>query len=270
MKNLQSITDAWGKWKAKTHHNKCRFTASTNYKKEDRLDGYHEHEVKATAQPIVYDESSPPLESPSTVYELWFDNASDVDQTQVFSKDYSSTESFTWSMTEALSIGVEVSASAGVEGVATASATISTQLSLSSTQEKAVSETQSWSANSTIVVPARSSVKCDMILDVGSYERHFTSPVLLKGDVAIWYDEQVDDHFLWFVSIGHVFREVRDNDLADISGYEIHGSTVIANSRGQMRGKEGVRVSVAVTQYPLRTATAPDQFKAQKSYRVVL
>ena len=267
MNSLQSITDAWGKWIAKKKGTSCRFTASTNYSSQSDLDDYHQYECKVTPLAIVYDGTSPPVGMSDVAYELWYDNSTDVRQSENFQYSSTTEQSFTWSITEALSIGVKISVTEGEPDVASSTQEVSVKLDLSSTQGASSLQAQTWIADTPVQVPAQSSLKCDMLINSQSYDIDFTQSAVIKGDVAIWFADKVawnnndDKHWLWFIPIQQVFNDVIANDLANTSGYSVVSGGVQATAKGVFRGSQGVSVNVATTQYPLRTSATPEQFQ---------
>lgn len=275
MNSLQSITDAWGKWIAKKKGTSCDFTASTNYSSEAELDDYHKYQCTVTTQAIVYDGDAPPTRKADVAYELWYDNASDVRQSEMFTYTATTSQSFTWSVTEALSVGVKVSATEGLPEEASLSEEVSAQVEFSSTQGGSYDDEQSWSVNTPIQVPAQATLKCDMVIDSETYDVDFTQSVIIAGDVAIWFKDKVawngnddDKHYLWFISIGQVFNDVISNKLADTSGYAVVPGGVKATSTGVLRGGQGVSVGVTTTQYPLRSTVSAAEFQPVSSDKI--
>lgn len=256
MNSLQQITDAWGAWYSKQHGTTCRFTASTDYGSQSFLDDYHQYQVSATAQSIVYDGNSLPTNGSNIAFETIYNNNTQVSNQQSLVETETSTQSFTWSITEALSIGVEISATEGVPAVASSTQKVTVTLSLSSTQSETVTNTQSWSVNTTLTIPPESSVKADIVIGTQSYNINFTVSVMLNGYVAIWNNDKVNGHWLWFIPITQVFSDCIANNIIDISGYEIVGGGVSTTAKGVFTGSQGVNVVVNTIQYPLASNDA--------------
>lgn len=261
MQDIQKITDAWGNWFAVNHNTACDFTASTNYSAQSLLDSYHENQVVATLQALNYDTNGSVVNGADYAYELWYDNGTDLQQSEQFIETKTTQQAFTWSLTEALEVGVTLSEEVGVPTVAKTSATVSVKLNLSSTQTTSTSNTQTWQVNTPVQVPAQKSVKADMVINTASYQVNYTAETLLSGYVAVWCRDQVDGHYLWFYPIGWVFTDVINNKLADASGYTLGSGGVIATARGTFTGGQGLSVGVVTKQYPLRSTTAPKDFK---------
>jgi Clostridium epsilon toxin ETX/Bacillus mosquitocidal toxin MTX2 len=252
---LQQITDAWGNWFSSQNGTTCRFTASTNYGSQSFLDQYHQYQTGVTVLGIAYDGNSPPVGGSSIAYELWYDNGTTVQQTNTFQQTNTTTQSFTWSVTEALSLGVEVSATEGVPGVASVGVKVTATFSLSSTQSNTTTNTQTWQVNTPINVPADSSVKADMVISSQSYNINFVQSVLLQGSVAIWNNDKVNGHWLWFYPIDSVFQDCINNNIIDITGYSIANGGVQTQATGVFTGSQGISVGVTANQYPLRTSS---------------
>jgi hypothetical protein len=262
MNSLQQITDAWGNWYSSKNSTTCRFTASTNYGNQSSLAQYHQYQTSATVQNIVYEGNSPPVGGSTVAYELWYDNGTTLQQQSIFQETSATTLSFTLSITESLSIGVEVTVTEGVPAVASASEKVTITVNLSSTQSFTVTNTQTWQVNTPINIPPNSSVKADMVISSQSYNINFTESVLLQGYVAIWNNDKVNGHWLWFFPIESVFQDCITNNIIDTSGYSIIAGGVVTQAKGVFTGSQGISVGLTAKQYPLRTSldeTAPDE-----------
>ncbi|MGZ3458692.1 MAG: ETX/MTX2 family pore-forming toxin [Archangium sp.] len=270
MNDIQKITDTWGNWIAAQRGTSCRFTASTNYGEQSDLSAYTQYQCSVTVEDIAYDGNSPPTNGSTVAYELWYDNGTSLQQSETFNYSATSQQTFNWSITEALSIGVEVSATEGVPSVASSTQKVTVNLSFSSTQGASSSNTQNWSVNTPVQVPPEQSVKCDMVINEQSYDINFTETVLIKGYVAIWFNDKQDwnnngdYHWLWFIPITEVFSDVINNKLIDTTGYVITGGGVQATAQGTFTGSQGVSVGVTTTQYPLRSSASAKDFKPIK------
>ncbi|MGE8553422.1 MAG: ETX/MTX2 family pore-forming toxin [Chryseobacterium jejuense] len=253
MNSLQQITDAWGKWYSQQHGTTCRFTASTDYSSQSFLDDYHQYQVSTTTQSIVYDGDSIPTNGSNVAFETIYNNNTQVSNQQSLIETETSTQSFEWSITEALAIGVEISATEGVPAVASSTQKVTVNLSLSSTQKSTVTNTQSWSVNTMLTIPPQSSIKADIVIGTQSYNINFTVSVMLNGYVAIWNNDKVNGHWLWFIPITQVFSDCIANNIIDTSGYDIVGGGVSTTASGVFTGSQGVNVVVNTIQYPLHS-----------------
>lgn len=276
MASLQQITDTWGNWIASQHGTSCNFTASTNYSAHGELNQYGEYQCTATYQSISYHNiiNTNPTMGSDVAYELWYDNGTSVQQSEVFEYTYTSTQEFTWSITESLSIGVQVSATVGIPDLVDIKTQDTVTLSLSSTQQQSTSQTKSWTVNTTVAVPPESSVQCDVIVQTQLSNLNFTATVNLLGFVAIWFKDQValgapgDLHWLWFIPITSVFSDVVSHNLGDISGYQISGNGILASTTGVFTSNQAIYVGVQNSQYPLRTAAPNSASSAQTTKRL--
>jgi len=251
MNSLQQITDAWGAWYSKQNGTSCRFTASTNYGSQGDLGNYHEYQVSAVCQNIIYDGNSVPTNGSNIAFETIFNNNSQVQNQQSLVETETSTQAFTWSITEAISIGVEISATEGVPAVASSTQKVTVNLSFSSTQSKTVTNTQTWSVNTIVNIPAYSSIKADIVIGTQSYDINFTASVMLNGYVAIWNNDKVNGHWLWFIPITQVFSDCNANNIIDTSGYSFLGGGISTTAKGVFTGSQGINVVVNTIQSPL-------------------
>jgi len=251
MKSLQEITDAWGAWYSKKNGTTCRYTASTNYASQSSLKNYHKYQVTTECQSIIYDGKSVPTNGSNTAFETWFNNDTKIQNQQILKKTETSTQSFTWSITEALSIGVEISATEGVPAVASSTQKVTVDLSLSSTQSKTKTQSQSWEVDTIINIPASSSIKADIVIGTQSYDIKFTAAVNLHGNVAIWNNDKVNGHWLWFIPITSVLADCVAHNIIDTTGYTQVGGGISTKAKGVFSGSQGINVVVNTKQYPL-------------------
>ncbi|MGG7467695.1 ETX/MTX2 family pore-forming toxin [Chryseobacterium arthrosphaerae] len=255
MNSLQQITDAWGKWYSQQHGTTCRFTASTDYSSQSFLDDYHQYQVSTTAQNIVYDDNSLPTNGSEIAFKTIYNNNTQAANQQSLIETATSTQAFEWSITEAVSIGVEISATEGVPAVASSTQKVTVNLSLSSTQKSTVTNSQSWSVNTILTIPPQSTIKADIVIGTQSYNINFTLSVMLNGYVAIWNNDKVNGHWLWFIPITQVFSDCIANNIIDTSGYDFVGGGISTTASGVFTGSQGISVGVNTTQYPLNSNT---------------
>jgi Clostridium epsilon toxin ETX/Bacillus mosquitocidal toxin MTX2 len=285
MQKLEDIIWAWGVFVGRSHGTGCHFTQALNYGNASELNGndsngqpYHNHQCTATVLGMNYDDKSLPTNGSNVAYDLWYDNATDVNQTITFTASSETSQTLTWSITEALSLGLEINSTVGAPGIATSGFKETVTFSFSSTQGKQISDKQTWAVSDPVVVPAQKSVHCQMVIATQSYDINWTAPCLIKGSVAVWFDNRIDlggggDHNLWFVPIEWVLRAVQANNWYDTTGYTDAGNGIIATVRGNFSGSQGIRVDTKPVQTPLRDGTmhskdmvmVPAAFPAKKT-----
>ncbi|RCH70045.1 cytotoxin leucocidin [Streptomyces sp. SDr-06] len=258
---LQEITDAWGQWMARERFpasNGCRFTASTDYGKQNFLADYHRHQVGAKYQDIIYDANAPsPVPGQVSSVATNYRNGTEVEQTVTYKQSKTTEQDLRISVTQSLKIGVTVEVSAEIPAVAKVSETTSIEASLSSTQEFTHKETQTWSVDLPLRIPPKSQVEATLVVGTQKYDIDWTATVTLRGNVAIWFNEKVDlnqdgnRHWLWFVPVEQVFRDCRQHQIIDTPGYEIVADGVNAFASGTFSGGQGVSLNVNADQKPL-------------------
>lgn len=251
MKSLQQITDAWGAWYSSNYGTSCKWTASTNYGSQGDLGAYHQYQVSTDCRSIIYDGNSIPTNGSKVAFETWYNNNSEIADQQTLTKTETSAQSFTWSITESVDIGVEISASEGVPDVASSSQKVTVSLSFSSTQGATVTNEQSWEVNTIVNIPAMSSIKADIVIGSQSYNINFTASVILNGSVAIWNNDKVNGHWLWFMPLTQVFSDCIANNIISTSGYTSVGGGISTTASGVFTGSQGINVVVNKNQYPL-------------------
>lgn len=256
--SLQYITNAWGDWKTRKYGTTKWFVESTNYSNQDALSDYHKYETAVKPLSTTYNNNTGKLKDVSGE-NLWYDNKTSSTQTNTFHLEKSHASTFTWGLSEALKIGSEVKVSAGVPDVASASASVNMEIDLSSHQEWTSTSTKTWSNDNAVTVPVKKSVNCHLIIKVQTYHVPFTSSVALTGSVALWFNDKValgsdpnDKHWLWFLNIDSVFREIIANNVVSTEGYHLEGNSVVATANGVLTGELGISVEVITEEFSLR------------------
>jgi hypothetical protein len=223
---LQSLTDAWGKWMADQAHVKCKFTASTSYSSHPDLAGYiQDYQCQSTYQDISYDTPTVVPTGEAFGGKQTLINNSDQQQTQTFSWSNTTSAEFTYSFTEALKVGVKVSGEAGVPLVASGKIEASVELDLSSTQSQTSRKTQEWKLDQPIKVPAHCTTQCSSVITMNAADMNFTATSKITGWVAIWFDHPVDKyallsiHHVWIVLTSTQTLSVVSSDLGCFRSY---------------------------------------------------
>jgi hypothetical protein len=250
MNSLQTITDAWGNWYSAQNGTTCYFTASTDFSQHSELNNYMQYQTAAVLQSITYDSATPPVSGSEVAYSLWYNNGTSVGQQEIFQYSDTTSDTISWSVTESLQIGVELSATVGVPGTFSGSAKVTTTMSLSSTQGSQQTETNTWTVSTPVNVPANTSVQASMVLSTDTFNSNYTASVLLENYVAIWNNDRVNGHYLWFIPITQVFSDCVQNSIIDTTGYII-ANGVLTQATGVITGNLSVGVGVTVTQSPL-------------------
>ncbi|KIJ34445.1 hypothetical protein M422DRAFT_263400 [Sphaerobolus stellatus SS14] len=259
VKTLQEITDAWGNWSANQWGtNGVWFTASTDYS-NSQLGNHQKYKTVAKYLATVYgDNTKSGVAHPAFGEEIWDDNGTNLEQTDVLHCSCATKDSLTWSITEGLKIGVEISAEMKVPEVASIGAKLSTEMSLSTTQSRTSSEDRSWGLDVNVKTPPKRSVGVQAIVTVQAYDLPFTSTVSLDGYVAVWYNKRIDwnhdgdYHQLWFIPITEVIQDAITHNIISTEGYTILGSQVIVSATGVVTGDVGISVDVKRQETDLR------------------
>jgi len=116
---------------------------------------------------------------------------------------------------------------------------------------------QEWREEAEIIAPAKSNVTAVMSISTQSYDINFTAAVILKGFVAIWFEEKValnldgSLHYLWFIPIQAVINDCNSYKLADTQGYLVTQGGVSATAKGKFSGSQGISTAITATQSPL-------------------
>jgi hypothetical protein len=255
----------YAQYLANQHGTTGRWVSLFDYGNHRELEGFGANQCKATLKGITYDGTSPPLTGSTAGYSLWYDNDTDAEQREEFEYENSTEQTFSWSMTETLSIGIEISATEGVPEVASSTQKFTINFSLSSTQTTSHSEKKVWTVKTPVVVPARKSVKCTMVINTEGYDLDFTADVLVDGDVAVYFEDPVNLSIPGassfnrnFIPLALLLWEVDHLRLANTDGYRpgqyTWGSQIWASPKGKFTGNQGVSVGVRAEQFPVRSS----------------
>ena len=128
-------------------------------------------------------ETPSPLTTPSVIAAAEFDNDSDVQNSELFQDERSTTASFKWSISEGLKLGAKTTFEVGTP-VVKGGVEVSAELSLGSTQEQVTTTTQTWTWSATVNVPPRSKVVASTVLNEETYSPRFTAVVEIGGTVG--------------------------------------------------------------------------------------
>ena len=186
------------------------------------------------------------------MYTQDFVNDTDIEQSNTFTRDESTTASFTWSLTEGIKVGLKASGEVGLPLVAKGKVEASVEVDFSSTQSWTDSETQRWSVSQPVKVPPHKKVTAVLAIEQKKYDIDFTSNLVIGGWVAIWNNDKIDlgngKHWLYFFPVSRVLIDKPH------PGYVVRGNEVVFKAKGKFTGMQGVGSRVKLTQYPLDAA----------------
>ncbi len=259
MTTLQQLTDAWGRWQASRNGTSLGWTASTNYGDQSDLDNWHQYQMGADLQSMVVNGSSLPTSQSDICNTLFYNNNTDSPQQLTVTDSRHTTDTFTWTMKESLEVGVDVTTTIGLPDAVSVEIKVGMKVGVSSEQTQTTTQDRSWTIDTPIVIPPRSSVKADVIIASHDYNINYTATLFLHNYVAIWYNDQVNGHFLWFTPIAQVLSECIDNAAAigvNVNGYSLTPGGISMQTTGTFTGSHGLNVSVMATQLPAGAANA--------------
>ena len=260
MKSLQEIAGAWATWSAMQFNTRCRLVATTNFK--DMPNGLKPYQCVARIQRLDYDGATVPTDSSAIAYEQWYDNDTSRDQSMRFSYETTTIRTFEWSVEATIEVGSELTISVGVPEVAGASKKIHTTFTLSTKTAGSYTDDQKWAVDLPVIIPEMKSVHCEMLIYKQTYDIRFVANVLLTNCIGVIFTDPIDfnrnggaKYRNWVQDIREGFRQGKDNNLADTSGYRIadEGGEILVP--GVFKGSQGISTRVKSREYPVRNST---------------
>lgn len=263
MNDIDTITNAWGRWKTAQYGTTCWFTESTQYGRNKDTKGYMQYQTNVTApKDLIYsslaqkDGGSALLGSYDT-----FNGGSQVIQ-HVVSLQQGLTDSFTWSTTEQLKVGVTVKANAGIPLIGGAETKTTTEITLSSTQGATTSKTSTYGTSTTVPIAPHSHSWGQVDLSFTELDTQWVGNAMMEGKVAIWFNNKValnnngDYHYLWFIPIETVFSDCMRYNIINTSGYIVQNGGVIAQASGKFHSSMGLSLKTIAHEQPYSNKSA--------------
>ncbi|HHR6143621.1 TPA: ETX/MTX2 family pore-forming toxin [Providencia alcalifaciens] len=250
---LSELADIYGRELARKFATTCKFTSTTNYSEHYELADYMANQCRLSSSEIIYfDTSVEPTEN-IVIPTQTLQNNTSVPQEQTFTWTERTKNEFKWSITEALKVGITVSATVGVPSIAEGKIESTVELQASSTQESVSSKEVEWSIHQPVIVPAHTQVICASVISQSQATVDFLLHSKLQGYVAIWFDDQVDGHWLYFYRIDKVISELHDLYFIDTYGYEVDldNECVLVTAKGTTTGLYGIDVNTTYDEKPL-------------------
>lgn len=152
--------------------------------KNNPKDGKHYYNASKSKlyireQDLVFGEVVPGAINPLTLKRSEFINNSTVQNSQAFTVEETTTESYTWSMTNALKVSTTFEAKVPFVGGTKNTIEINTSVTSSETQ----TESRKWSYASTIYVPPKRKIVTSFIVNEATYHVPFDARVVVRGTI---------------------------------------------------------------------------------------
>jgi Clostridium epsilon toxin ETX/Bacillus mosquitocidal toxin MTX2 len=194
---------------------------------------------------IAYGQALPLSIDPTQVDSAQWENNSSVQNSQVFTVDKTTTDSFTWTMKEGLKTGAKFGAKLPFVG----QAQTTVELNLEATQSGTQSTARRWSYSATVPVAPHKRVVTSFIVNEAKYSIPFTATARVRGRV-----------YIRFAKGGRYFqREI--SEMIEKSGW--NPGTFEVQTSGTLTGTQGQTFVVRVDENDLAAArsfsVSPDQ-----------
>ncbi|XP_076032870.1 uncharacterized protein LOC143020373 [Oratosquilla oratoria] len=179
---------------------------------------------------------------PGWNYVQWFHNGGTNPIVSTFSKSTEYTDSFEWGLTSGMSCSISEQITVGIPELIGADINLEASFSLDESISVSKSKTETFSIQNEITIPPKSSLKAEWIITEHEVDIPFSADVTIQGYIAVWYEQKIDDHWLWFYPIHFLADEY--------FVYQAPGKLTF-HEEGRFRGVRGVEHYLNVTEVPL-------------------
>ena len=198
-----------------------------------------------------------PQNGQADTFEQWFSNGGSVDSTTVFTKEVVTENTFSIQFTESFKYGMSAEASISIPATGGFKVSESFEFNLSSTQAFTKKETKRWNIQQTIKIPPKKSVVLKFILQTDVYQDFWiNSEIELSGYIGVWFNnkidinrdpsQQSDFHWLWFIPVQTIVREVGKKNYR----FNAEGNPVFV-ARGKITGNNGLKSWVTLEEHDI-------------------
>lgn len=250
MNDIDSITNAWARWKAAQFGTSYWFTESTQYDRNKDTRDYKQYETRVSAPRDLSYSSTIETNGGTALlgrYDSINDGAQVIQHTVSLQQGF--TDTFTWSVTEQVKVGVSVTVKAGIPEVGGAEQSSNIEVSLSSTQGASTTRSSNYGSSTTVPISPHTHGWGEVDLAFTNLDTKWVGNVELRGDVAVWFNNKVaynnngDYHYLWFIPIETVISECVGNGIIDTRGYALNGGGgVFAQASGTFHSSAGLNI----------------------------
>jgi hypothetical protein len=252
---------AWGDWYANQNNTTLGGFATTDYGAYDQLSQYTQFQISVAYSDIVYDDQNNTgvlVDSSPQLGELtsWNNNTTGND-TLNYSDTFQIQQSFAWATANALSSTDSMTAEVAIPDiVAKFGGSMSTTLSLTQSSTVSLQNSYTHVSAESIQVPANSCLTAQAMLWNASFNIPYAAQVAFTGKVAVWTDDPVNGHYLWFKPLGNVFGDIVANSLwpSSVTSLYVPGHdnmTLYFQVQGVFSGRNGWFDQIDTEQYPV-------------------
>uniref|UniRef100_V5I1M5 Putative salivary secreted peptide n=1 Tax=Ixodes ricinus TaxID=34613 RepID=V5I1M5_IXORI len=226
---------------------------------KENLEKYGQYKVTVTAEALKYGEAKISSMTPNVVYTQWAHNGQPSSAQQVSVKRSTEREkSATWQTQTAFRSSFDLNATAKIPVVTNFQTQVESALDLKAARGGHHSETEAFTVREVINVPPMKSVKIEWIITDVVQEIPWTAEVIASGWIALWYENKVDNHWMWFYPVS----SLRDPLLKNIGNNRVQftakGVLTASNAQeGHLRVTEFDLQQYARKPSPVKTYTIP-------------
>jgi Clostridium epsilon toxin ETX/Bacillus mosquitocidal toxin MTX2 len=141
-------------------------------------------DVQLSLLSMLYDDLDVKSQHPIALQRSVFTNDTGVQNSQTFTVDKTTSDSFTWSLTEALKVSSKFKV--GIPFVGDSETTV--ELSFESTQSQTTSVSRHWGYSAQVQVPPHSKIETSFSILEGNIDTAFTARFQVRGYMKISFD----------------------------------------------------------------------------------
>ena len=250
----------WADWYAGQNGTTVGGVATTDYSPYPQLASYQQYQIGVGFDDIAYDAGDHGVSVNNTPQEgelTNWNNDTDGADSFVYMDSFSIQQTFTWTMLTALTSTSSLTAEVNVPVIAAKfGGSASATLTLTATDAVTVQNTYSHTSSETIQVPPQCCLTAQSMLWLANFNIPYTAQIAFSGYVAVWTEDPVNGHYLWFKPLPHVLSDIVANDLwpAEFTSLYVPGSddlTIYYQAQGVFTGQNGWIDKINTEQYPV-------------------
>uniref|UniRef100_A0A4D5S475 Putative salivary secreted cytotoxin n=1 Tax=Ixodes scapularis TaxID=6945 RepID=A0A4D5S475_IXOSC len=226
---------------------------------QENLEKYGQYKVSVTAEAVKYGAAKIASMTPNVAYTQWAHNGQPSSAQQVSVKRRTQrVKSATWQTQTAFSSSFNLKAAAKISAVTNFQTQVQAALDLKTARGGPHSETEEFTVHEVVNVPPMKSVKIEWIIPDVVQDIPWTAEVIASGWVALWFENKVDNPWMWFYPVS----SLRDPLLRNIGNNSVQfsakGVLPVSNAQeGHLRVTEFDLQQYAGKPSPIRTYPIP-------------
>uniref|UniRef100_V5HB14 Putative cytotoxin n=2 Tax=Ixodes ricinus TaxID=34613 RepID=V5HB14_IXORI len=168
----------------------------------ENAEKYSKHKVSTTVGSLQYGSVSKSSVLPKVVHTEWAHNNQPTKPIVVTVKrEKTLTHQYSWQTQNTFSVGTSLSIKVGLPDVADITTTFSATVSLTKTDGQVHTDAEKYAVDLGVTVSPMKSAKIEWVITDVTQEIPWTAQIDIEGWFAVWFQEKVNDHHLWFYDV---------------------------------------------------------------------